>query len=91
MYSVHRYSANKLIFFGDEMSRLFIGNGGLTRSHGLKLLGRFQWCVVEEFLDEVHMAKEHPSTAITFQSKCVEGIAAETNESRTISQECVKS
>lgn len=34
----------------------------------------FQWCVIQQFFDQVHMSQEHSSATISFQAKCVESI-----------------
>lgn len=37
-------------------------------------LGCFEWGVVEEFLDEINVTKQHSPATVAFQSKRIEGI-----------------
>lgn len=33
-----------------------------------------EWCVVEKFLDQIDMAQQHSSAAVSFQSQSIEGV-----------------
>lgn len=34
----------------------------------------FQWSIIQQLLNKIHMRKKHPSAAISFQAQGIEGI-----------------